>query len=66
MSLLSRYTPKLTQYSIDEAFLDLPGMDNLQEYCKEIARKVGKGTGIPVSLGTPRNSTNKDIDKDGQ
>lgn len=51
MSLLSRYTPKLTQYSIDEAFLDLSGMDNLQEYCKEIVRKVGKGTGIPVSLG---------------
>ena len=51
MSLLSRYTPKLTQYSIDEAFLDLSGMDNLHEYGKEIVRKVSKGTGIPVSLG---------------
>lgn len=51
MSLLSRYTPKLTQYSIDEAFLDFSGMDNLHEYGKEIVRKVSKGTGIPVSLG---------------
>ena len=51
MSLLSRYTPKLTQYSIDEAFLDFSGMDNLQEYGKEIVRRIVKGTGIPVSLG---------------
>lgn len=51
MSLLSRYTPRLTQYSIDEAFLDLSGMDNLQEYCRGMVRKISKGTGIPVSLG---------------
>lgn len=51
MSLLSQYTPKLEQYSIDEAFLDFSDMDDLQEYGREIVRKVGKGTGIPISLG---------------
>ena len=51
MSLLSRYTPRLDQYSIDEAFLDFSGMDNIQEYGKEMVRKISKGTGIPISLG---------------
>lgn len=26
-------------------------MDNLQEYGKEIVRRIVKGTGIPISLG---------------
>lgn len=51
MSLLSRYTPKLDVYSIDEAFLDFSGIDNLQEYGKDMVRKITKGTGIPISLG---------------
>lgn len=51
MSLLSKYTPKLDAYSIDEAFLDFSGMDNLQEYGKGMVRRITKGTGIPISLG---------------
>ena len=51
MSLLSRYTPKLDIYSIDEAFMDFSGLDNLQPYAKEIVQKITKGTGIPISLG---------------
>ena len=54
MSLLSCYTPKLDQYSIDEAFIDFSDMGDseyLQKYGQEIVRAVGKGTGIPVSLG---------------
>ena len=54
MSLLSRYSPKIDVYSIDEAFLDLSGMgtsDELTEYCKKMVRYIGKGTGIPISLG---------------
>ena len=54
MSLLSRYSPKIDVYSIDEAFLDLSGMgtsDELTEYCKKMVRFIGKGTGIPISLG---------------
>ena len=54
MSLLSRYTPHLEIYSIDEAFLDFSGMgsgEQLKAYGEEIVRKVTKGTGIPVSMG---------------
>ena len=54
MSLLSRYTPHLEIYSIDEAFLDFSGMgsgEQLKAYGDEIVRKVTKGTGIPVSMG---------------
>ena len=54
MSLLSKYSPKIDVYSIDEAFLDLSGMgtsDELTDYCKKMVRYIGKGTGIPISLG---------------
>ena len=54
MSLLSCYTPKLDQYSIDEAFIDFSDMGDskyMQKYGQEIVRTVCKGTGIPISLG---------------
>ena len=54
MSLLSRYSPKVDVYSIDEAFLDLSGMgdaEQLTEYFKKMVRHIRKGTGIPISLG---------------
>jgi len=54
MSLLSRYTPNLEIYSIDEAFLDLSGMgtsEQLLPYSRDMVRTVTKGTGIPISLG---------------
>ena len=54
MSLLSTYTPKLDIYSVDEAFLDLSGMGDAEyliKYCKDMVKAIGKGTGIPISLG---------------
>lgn len=54
MSLLSTYTPKIDIYSIDEAFLDLSGMGDAEyliKYCKGMVKSIGKGTGIPISLG---------------
>ena len=54
MMLLADFTPELMQYSIDEAFLDLSGMGNGEElvhYARQIVRTVGKGTGIPVTIG---------------
>ncbi len=54
MSLLSRYTPKIDAYSIDEAFMDLSGMgtaEQLTDCCKKMVRHIYKGTGIPISLG---------------
>lgn len=60
MMLLADFTPELTQYSIDEAFLDLSGMgtgDNLREYGKKIVSVVGRGTGIPVTMGVAPTKT---------
>lgn len=54
MSLLSTYTPQLDIYSIDEAFLDFSDMgtsEQLTEYCRKMVKAIGKGTGIPLSLG---------------
>ena len=60
MSLLSQYSPKIDVYSIDEAFLDLSGMETseqLTEYCKKMVKHIGKGTGIPISLGVAPTKT---------
>lgn len=54
MILLSEFAPDVSQYSIDEAFVDLSGFgsgDMLREYGMKIVRAIGKGTGIPVTMG---------------
>lgn len=54
MSMLSHYVSHLDIYSIDEAFLDFDGMDasfRLREYAQNMVREIGKGTGIPISVG---------------
>lgn len=54
MMLLSEFAPDVSQYSIDEAFVDLSGFgsgDMLREYGMKIVRAIGKGTGIPVTMG---------------
>lgn len=53
MSILSEYCPDVEVSSIDEAFLDFRGFDrfDLQQYGEEIARRIRRCTGIPVSLG---------------
>lgn len=54
MSLLSSFFPKISVYSIDEAFIDLSEIDDM-EYLVNISRNavraIYKGVGIPVSLG---------------
>jgi DNA polymerase V len=51
--VLSRFTPKLENYSIDESFLDLSGFEPaaLTNYGREIKTTVEKWTGIPVTVG---------------
>ena len=53
MSILSKFTPNIEIYSIDEAFLKFEGFENydLQFYCEEIKKTVEKWTGIPISIG---------------
>ncbi|MCF8367661.1 MAG: Y-family DNA polymerase [Bacteroidales bacterium] len=53
MSLLSKITPEIEIYSIDEAFLDFSHISNskLEDKGKEVVKMVQKNTGIPVSVG---------------
>jgi DNA polymerase V len=58
MNILSDYSPEMEIYSIDEAFLDITGMDiERTDYAKNIRSKVMKDTGIPVSVGIARTKT---------
>ena len=53
MELLSKYTPSIDIYSIDEAFLDfnyLPSKKYYQEAFK-IRKEIKQYTGIPISIG---------------
>ena len=50
--VLRGYSPSIEVYSIDEAFLDLDGMDvDFDAYAKEISRECWRQTSIPVSVG---------------
>jgi len=49
--VLSRFTPELEIYSIDECFLNLAGIEELEAYGREIKETVERWTGIPVSVG---------------
>jgi len=53
MNIISKFTPNIEIYSIDEAFLKFEGFENydLQSYCEEIKKTVEKWTGIPISIG---------------
>lgn len=53
MAVLAQEAPAVHQYSIDEAFLVLKGMErfDLHEWGVALSEKVRKWTGIPVSLG---------------
>ena len=53
MSLLRKSAPAIEVYSVDEAFLDLTGIeaDRLDEFGHRLARTIGQYTGIPVSIG---------------
>ncbi len=51
--VLKEYAPAIEVYSIDEAFLDLRGITNIDfdAYAKEISAKCWKFTSIPLSVG---------------
>ena len=51
--VLGEYAPSVEVYSIDEAFLDLRGMNDIDfdAYAKEISAQCWKMTSIPVSVG---------------
>lgn len=59
MATLRLDAPAVYQYSIDEAFLDLSGMEHLdlKKWGELLAAKVRKWTGIPMSIGIAKSKT---------
>lgn len=51
MSTLEKESPRIQVYSIDEAFIDLTGVSNPQQFGIDIQSKVLQNIGIPVSVG---------------
>jgi len=59
MNTLSRFTPDIEIYSIDEAFLDLSQFKqyDLTDYGHKIRSSIKQWTGIPVSIGIAETKT---------
>lgn len=53
MKILANYCPEIEIYSIDEAFLDLKSLKNieLKNYATKMRKSVLKATEIPISIG---------------
>lgn len=53
MSIIRDSAPEVEVYSIDEAFCNLQGMDHmdLKKWGEELAAKIKKWVGMPVSIG---------------
>lgn len=57
MSVAQRFVPHIEQYSIDECFLDLDGVQQPVAVCRELVKVVRQWTGIPVSVGVAPTKT---------
>ncbi|HDQ44809.1 MAG TPA: Y-family DNA polymerase [bacterium] len=59
METLSRFSPEIETYSIDEAFLSLAGFQrrDTTRYAGEIKKTVERWTGIPVTVGVAETKT---------
>lgn len=51
LTILQELEPEVEVYSIDEAFITLPGTGDAAEYGRLIKAKVAQCVGIPVSVG---------------
>lgn len=57
MNIIRRNSPEIEIYSIDEAFINLSGINNDEEFCSNLRKKILKCTGIPVSIGIGKTKT---------
>lgn len=57
--VLKEYAPHIEVYSIDEAFLDLRGVENkdFDIFAKELSARCRRLTGIPISVGVAPTKT---------
>jgi DNA polymerase V len=60
MSIITQMMPDVDIYSIDEAFIDLSNMQqdlDIYTLCLDLAQKIERYTGIPVSIGIAATKT---------
>jgi DNA polymerase V len=57
MTLIESMVPAVEVYSIDEAFVDLTGINDLDTLGRKIRSQVLRCTGIPVGVGIARTKT---------
>lgn len=57
MSILADMAPLQEVYSIDECFLDLTGIRNLNDHAREIRKRIRQWTGLPVCVGIGNTKT---------
>lgn len=57
--MISQFSPFVEDYSIDESFVDLSGLEliDLFQYVKIMRDKITQGSGIPVSIGVGSTKT---------
>lgn len=53
MNVLATFSPAISVYSVDEAFISLDGfpLDDMTPWCREVKATVQRWTGVPVSVG---------------
>lgn len=54
MSHLEELAPRVEQYSIDEMFLDIRGIDrciNFEDFGRQLREHVRSGTGLTIGVG---------------
>ena len=57
MQIVRESSPDIEVYSIDECFADLSGIADLESFSAQLRAKIGRGTGIPVSIGVASTKT---------
>mgnify|MGYP001333407229 FL=1 len=57
MNILKKSLPIVEVYSIDEAFFTLDLKNERAGFCNELAKKILKWTGVPVSIGLAKTKT---------
>lgn len=56
-SLIKSSCPVVEIYSIDEAFLDLKGIDDIEVFSLNLYQKIRNGIGVPTSIGIASTKT---------
>ena len=54
MRVIEELTPRMTVYSIDECFVDVTGIPDLDNWIKTLKQTIWQWTGLPASIGVGR------------